>query len=321
MKPRPQPRRLDFACSARAGHWLGTALSELASPRCLPRSGAAFSLVEVLVAVSLMAVMVIGLLAMFDQVQRAFRGSMTQTDVLASGRSLQEMIARQVEQIAPCYVSATNLVPGSRTVPLPGLNIGVQPIVGQFQSLPGGSDFRSNVLERFYFLTRENRQWRTFDYLAVPDTAYSTLGALYLYETNFPIAMVPTSPTNLWFSKTPQTLATLRPGPRRVADGIIHFAVHAYDTSGVLLLPTVNLPNVQVLPGQLGEPMYRFYSNALPATLEVEFAILEPRALERFRSLAANPAAATKFLADQAGRVHLFRQRIPLRNAETFANP
>ncbi len=281
----------------------------------------AFSLVEVLVAVSLMAVMVIGLLAMFNQVQRAFRGSMTQTDILQSGRSLQEMLTRQIEQIAPCYISATNLAPGSRTILLPGVNIAVQPIVGQLQSLPGSVEFRSNVLERFYFLTRENQQWVTYDYLAVPDTAYATLGALYLYETNFPVSMIPTSPTNIWFSKTPQTLATLRPGPRRVADGIIHFEVRAYDTNGMLMVPAVNLPNLQVMPGQLGVPMYRFYSNALPASLEVEFAILEPQVLERFRSLAGNPTAAAKFLADQAGRVHLFRQRIPLRNAEILAYP
>ena len=53
----------------------------------------------------------------------------------------------------------------------------------------------------------------------------------------------------------------------------------------------------------------------------MEFALLEPQALERFRSLEGNPSAAAQFLFDQADKVHLFRQRIPLRNAGAFAYP
>src|SRR5439155_24110359 len=64
-------------------------------------SRAAFTLVELLVAVALMSFIVLGLLAMFSQTQRAFRASMTQTDVLESGRIFTDMMARELGQLAP----------------------------------------------------------------------------------------------------------------------------------------------------------------------------------------------------------------------------
>ena len=54
-----------------------------------------------------------------------------------------------------------------------------------------------------------------------------------------------------------------------------------------------------------------------PASLELEIGVLEPQLVTRFASI---PSAdeARKFLARNAGRIHLFRQRIPLRNASMF---
>src|SRR6266404_4392863 len=61
----------------------------------------AFTLIELMVAVGLMSFIVLGLLAMFSQTQRAFRASMTQTDVLESGRIFTDMMARELGQLAP----------------------------------------------------------------------------------------------------------------------------------------------------------------------------------------------------------------------------
>ncbi|HKI69507.1 MAG TPA: hypothetical protein VKA67_07960, partial [Verrucomicrobiae bacterium] len=69
----------------------------------------AFSLIEVLVAVALLAVIVLGLLAMFNQTQKAFQVGMAQVDVLESGRVATEMIARQLGQMTPSYaINAAN---------------------------------------------------------------------------------------------------------------------------------------------------------------------------------------------------------------------
>src|SRR4029077_21063962 len=61
----------------------------------------AFSLIEIMVTIALLSFIVLGLLAMFNQTQKAFRSSMTQVDVLESGRAVTDMIARDVEQMVP----------------------------------------------------------------------------------------------------------------------------------------------------------------------------------------------------------------------------
>ena len=62
---------------------------------------------------------------------------------------------------------------------------------------------------------------------------------------------------------------------------------------------------------------FNFFSNALPAYLEVELGILEKQALERFRTLPTNNAALLQqFLSTRSAQVHLFRQRIPIRNVD-----
>jgi hypothetical protein len=60
-----------------------------------------------------------------------------------------------------------------------------------------------------------------------------------------------------------------------------------------------------------GQPVMGFASNALPAMVEIELGILEPQTLEQARSV-LNPDV---FLQKQAGKVHIFRQQIPIRNA------
>jgi hypothetical protein len=60
------------------------------------------------------------------------------------------------------------------------------------------------------------------------------------------------------------------------------------------------------------------FSNALPASVEVELGILEDRTLQRAESI---PIANVRsnYLAQQAGKVHLFRQRVWIRNVDPSA--
>src|SRR2546421_7572074 len=67
----------------------------------------AFSLVEILVTISLLAFIILGLMAMFIQTQKAFRGSMKQTDVLGSGRAVMDMITRELSQMTPSQMGRT----------------------------------------------------------------------------------------------------------------------------------------------------------------------------------------------------------------------
>src|SRR4051795_11500139 len=84
----------------------------------------AFSLVEVMVAVGLLAFIIVGLLAMFYQTQRAFRSSATQTDVLEAGRAAMQIIRQDLQAIhAANFPEITNffMIPsrGARTLNFP----------------------------------------------------------------------------------------------------------------------------------------------------------------------------------------------------------
>ena len=74
--------------------------------------------------------------------------------------------------------------------------------------------------------------------------------------------------------------------------------------------------SVEFIPGEVG---YVFYSNALPASVEVEMAMLEDSTLQHAESLSSSFTAQTNYLAEQAGAVHIFRQRIPIRNFDPSA--
>lgn len=79
---------------------------------------------------------------------------------------------------------------------------------------------------------------------------------------------------------------------------------------GMPILDTNNAPNLQYTTA------FRFLSNALPAYIEMELGMLEPETLAQYYLMLEdeNPNAL-KFLQRQIGKVHLFRQRIPIRTA------
>jgi hypothetical protein len=71
-------------------------------------------------------------------------------------------------------------------------------------------------------------------------------------------------------------------------------------------------------PGEVSR--YAFYNDAVPAFVELEIGILEQETYERYRAIPVYDAQ-TNFLAKHAGNVHIFRQRIPVRNVDVTAYP
>jgi hypothetical protein len=143
----------------------------------------AFTLIEILVSISLLSFIVIGLFAMFSQTQRAFRLSMTQADILEAGRAVTEMIPRELEQI----------VPAGRPYPN-GMNFYAQMLNSAplTQSLPGTTLVRTNLLQDCFLLLRQNQTWIGIGYcvriadtngvLWLPEAAPGRLGAGSLYR-------------------------------------------------------------------------------------------------------------------------------------------
>jgi len=279
-----------------------------------------------MVAVGLMSLIVLGLLVMFQQTQRAFTGSMTQVDMLEGARATTDLIERELEQMTPSHTPyAANFI--SELAP-PTQN--VTPAVS-FQDLPGtGSPplRRINVLHHFFFLTRENQTWRGIGYLVGPPAL--GVGTLYRFsqETNSSVETLRTNfdfvASQLYRNRVTTNLLT------RMVDGVVHLRVRAYNTNGFLIVSNVlSEPFVQVKwdtrpPISGTEVDYYFWSNAVPAYVELEIGFLEDRAVGRFKSLGSPSATSAnavqqQYLTNHVGQVHLFRRRVAIRDVDTLA--
>ena len=312
----------------------------------------AFSLIEIMVTVGLMTFIILGLLLMFNQTQRAFRTGMAQTDVLEAGRATLDLVARELEQMspsqAPDYIDnsgvvrrATNFfVEPSTTYPSiasPYTFSWANPFI---QELPGNNLSRTNLMQRFFFLSKLNQDWVGTGYEVLPDDPYSCVGTLYRYSaTNNPRGdLIDLSDG---FSNTSVTNMS------RIADGIVHLRLRAFANNGYLITtnnftrtntiyPNASYPmritgpytnvveaiayNSEPYAADLRQASCYFMGNAAPGYLELELGILEPQILQKYRSIQAiDPARA--YLSNHVANVHIFRQRIPVRNVDLSAYP
>jgi hypothetical protein len=316
------------------------------------RGVVAFSLIEIMVTVGLLSFIILGLLLMFNQTQRAFRAGLTQTDVLEAGRAAMDLMTREMEQMSasqsPDYIDftgvrrrATNFFVEPSTNFYSAISSGAfswtKPLL---QELPGNGQPRTNLVQRFFFLSKLNQDWIGTGYDVVPDDANQCVGTLYRYTaTNYPRGFL--LPLSAQFLSTPLT------NRNRIADGIVHLRLRAYAANGSLITTNslrgtnasyqissggvftsyTNVPNAVAYnsaayssPADLRQASCYFMSNALPAYLELELGLLEPQIVQKYRSIAVQ-SAALQYLSNHVAQVHLFRQRIPVRNVDLSAYP
>src|SRR5262249_25162052 len=149
------------------------------------------------------------------------------------------------------------------------------------------------------FLTRENQQWIGNGY--VIGTPAAGFGSLYRFSSNCPVSVDPNYllTTFLNYSRLLLVQNFVTNALDRVADGIVHLKVRAYDPKGYLITNTIaldtnNLPltvtNIFVVDSTLprlgGEPAnYSFTDVALPASVEFELGVLEDRVLARLKAI------------------------------------
>ncbi len=266
-----------------------------------------------MIAMGLTTFIVLGLLMLFNQTQRAFRTSMTQTDVLEAGRAALDLLSRDLDQVTPTeypdlllnrrFIRTTNfLIEPSPWFPTPLL-----------QELPGSALARTNSIQRFFFMTHLNQDWIGTGYQVIPEDTNACVGTLYRWSvTNYPRS----GPMRLsWLF--PSLTAT---NMDRIADGIVHLRLRAFDTRGLLISAT-NFPRNTYVAWRNPDPQAvatYFVSNAVPASLELEFGILEQQILQRYRSI-PNAVAQRQYLSNHVAQVHIFRQRIPIRNIDFSA--
>ena len=350
------------SCAPHASRFASHARACLRTPR-------AFTLIELMVTIGLLSFIVLGLMAMFNQTQRAFRAGMSQTDILESGRATMEMIARELEQTTPSEY------PYLRVEPLAATNFFVEPNPGfnnppLAQELPGNYDPRTNVVQRFFFLTKNNQDWIGTAYQVIPDDVNGCVGSLYrLAATNISPQGPITVSAAIRYAGAISKLNAANPAPgvdvtnvpyfdkvfnawvttsvNRIADGIVHLRIRAFATNGFLIVTNVgpfgnlgtngmfpvgtnasfglsytNVWDTSVYGGPLDREQWACYfmREAVPAYVEIELGILEPQVLRKYRSIPI-AAAQRQYLSNHVAEVHIFRQRVPIRNVDYTAYP
>jgi hypothetical protein len=290
----------------------------------------AFTLIEILVVVVLMSFIVLALMAVFNSTQAAFRASLTQTDVLEGGRAAMGLIKSDLESMTPSLGVSNSLV---------GVYNGLVPVnfcavTNQYQYQSGSAPLvqslvgannpntqRTNVLEEFFILTRQNTTWTGVGYV-VETTNANSINPLYRFSMSTNV-MVPNAPAMLYTNFLIAAFTNMS----HLMDGVVDLTVRAYDINGQWM--TNGYPfgytniarNVWFSGPAWGEVSFYMFSNALPASVEIELGILEDRTLQRAESLpnVAPVWASSNYLAQHAGQVHLFRQRFPIRNVDPSA--
>lgn len=239
------------------------------------------TILEIMVASGLMIIIIFGLLAMFNQTQRAFKSSLRQVDVLEGGRAIMDMVVRDLEQLAsPPGISNTVTFHADRTY--------------TFSFLNGTEAINSNRLTEVFVTWPESLTWHGVAFR--PEDDGKGLATLYRGQksTNY-VDLVPPAMNNFLYTQFDAGKFAWY----RVAQGIVHFHVRPLDTNG--------------LPYNWNGNSIQF-TNDIPQFLELELGIAEPELIEQVKGM-PNDTVAREYLQKQAGRIHMFRQQIPIRTA------
>jgi prepilin-type N-terminal cleavage/methylation domain-containing protein len=281
----------------------------------------AFTLVEVLVVVVLMSFIILALMAVFNSTQSAFRASITQTDVLEGGRAAMGLMKSDLESMAPSFGVSNSAVNFYANTNFYQYQSGSTPLV---QSLAGSGYLRTNVLENFFILTRQNTTWTGVGYV-VDTTSTNYFNPLYRFTAtaNVSAQNMPWGLYTNFFDNTVLPVSPANTNLSHLMDGVVHLTVRAYDRNGLWM--TNGYPfgyaniakNVWFSGPAWGEVGFYMFSNTLPASVEIQLGMLEDRTLQRAQSISG--LTQSNYLAQQAGKVHLFRQRIPIRNVDPSA--
>jgi hypothetical protein len=300
-----------------------------------------------MVAMGLLTFIIVGLLLMFQQTQRAFRTSMTQTDVLESGRAIMELISREIEQASATrfpdtYQNGSTNRAINFFVDWPSFPTNLTQVLPGTVSPP---QRRTNLVQRLFFMSRVNQDWVGTGYeVRFDDDPNGLVGTLCRYtmtnvdRVGIPMRRGPFIVSSGIFTNT----------PTRIAEGVVDFRIRTFDSGGFPIVgfgqgpnsafvrtneyfppqgsatfPYAPIQDAFTISGPGAPDQMRgcyFYNRAIPAAVEIELGILEPRVAQRYKSIPIT-SAATDYLNSHAAQLHLFRQRIPIRNADLTVFP
>lgn len=321
---------------------------------------AAFSLVEILVVMALLSLIVIALMAVFSSTQTAFRASVTQTDVLEGGRATIDLIAQDLKAMTYSGGTSNGPTSVGNAAPYNSLFYftnrdfvnffaTANPVYYQLnpttyglplmQPLVGSADgaIRTNMVQSFFVLSRNNvgghDRWIGTGYAV---NATNVDSPLYRFSMEINAESGPNALFNSYMAGV-HTNGFAGPGWSHLIDGVVDLRVRAFDARGYWITnatyydgnPNVYATNVNTynnisedpirVPMAMGEANLYMFSNTLPAAVEVQMGVLEDRIRQRAESI-LNLNARSNYLAQQAGAVHLFRQRVTIPDFQPAVN-
>lgn len=296
----------------------------------------ALTILEMLVSTAMLAFIVLGLTAMFVQTQKAFKTGVKQSTITDAGRTIIDMMASDLSQMAD---------PHFTNVYYPSNNLGGCPpnlywssvsYLQFYQTNNGSYTLRTNQTQDIFCTVLTNNVWTGIGYTVsnwfltsnggavVP---FPGVGTLYRYEiqTNEPLY------SNNWlynnFSNQVYYNSFTNSLFYRIADGVVHLKIDAYDADGnemywepyydqsgeTFSFNRSFLQYPEIMPiYNSGNTLIAEQTNYLPHSIDIELGILEPEALEHARALFASGAinAASNYLYNATGQVETFRQHI-----------
>jgi len=270
-----------------------------------------------------MSLIVLALMEVFNSTQRAFRASVTQSDVLEGSRAAVDLIASDLRNLTPAGSAAglaTNffvIANSTDYLPLP-------------QNLPGSTITRTNLLNYFFALGRQNTKWTAVAYV-VDTKSSSPLYALYRFYAETNAANSPQTLYNLFITQIQQAQWTTNMS--HLIDGVAHLTLRAYDPDGNWINPNyTNALNTAFVSSATppygsgyGEAQFFMSGNTVPAAVELELGVLEDQTLARAQSrgiagsVPNTVTAQWQYLQGQAGTVHVFHQRVTIPNVDRTA--
>jgi hypothetical protein len=268
------------------------------------------TILEMIVSTTMLSFIILGLTAVFVQVQKAFKNGIKQADMSDGGRTIMDMVTSDLRQMT----DAKN----------PGVPNLFWSWAGSNQLVQetGNVVVRTNQQDEIFILVHTNNVWTGVGY-AVSNVG-PCLGTLYRFvmTTNTPFI------TNNLFLAFQQGVNNQSFGTNwhAVADGVIHLKLRAYDQNG-------NEPGYETEFEDYSPQGREFYyppsssnifylstaavnqinSNTLPNSVDLELAMLEPDAYAQAHALTVNQSAVSNFLATNAvTKVDVFHQRLAI---------
>jgi prepilin-type N-terminal cleavage/methylation domain-containing protein len=290
--------------------------------------GRAFTLVEVLVVMVLLSLIVLALMAVFNSTQTAFRASVTQSGVLEDGRATMDLLARDLRAMAPSDGVSNSLIGAANFSA--GVSIFSPPPSPLVQPMVGGNSVRTNVVEGIFILGRGNQNgapvWTGVGYAVATNVPPGSLYALYRFyaQTN-----IQANPRGLFNAYLAEVTGGQWANMSHLMDGVVSLTVLPCDVNGGPMTTnivnagglSVTNQNVLYLAPLWGQTGFVMFSNTLPVSVQIEMGVLEDRALRRAESLpdAGANSPQARYLVGSASRVHVFRQRVWIPNADPSA--